>query len=129
MSAVDDIRERALALAEAVLRLPAARPADPVFVLLVQLRRAAVAVPAQHAQAGAQLLRVDRQRFLGLVLGTLAELDALLELAGRSGAVDGGTAAALRGDAIELARRLRAASRALDVPAPRDWRADDAHDD
>jgi four helix bundle protein len=125
----DDTRERALALAEAVLRLPAARPADPAFMLLVQLRRAAIAVPAQHAQAGAQLLRVDRQRFLGLVLGTLAELDALLELAGRSGALDGAVAAALRGEAAELARRLRATSRSLDVPAARDWRADDAHDD
>ncbi len=129
MSGGDEIRERALALAEAVLRLPPARPADPVFMLLVQLRRAAVAVPAQYVQAGAQLLRVDRQRFLGLVLGTLAELDALLELAGRSGAIDGGTAAALRGDATELARRLRAESRALDGLTRPNWRADDAYDD
>lgn len=122
-------REQALAIAEAVLRLPPVRPAEAGFMLLVQLRRAAIAVPAQLAQATAQAARGDRLRGLALVPGTLAELDALLELAGRSQVVESGTVLALRAATGELAQRVRAALRDLDPPMSRERFHDAAHDD
>ena len=75
-----------------------------------QVSRAAVSIPANIAE-GAQR-GTDREfiRFLGIAMGSAAELQTLLALAQKSGVLDAGSAGPLAQEAREL-RRMTAALR------------------
>ena len=67
-------------LAREVYRATATFPSVERFGLSGQLRRAAVSVVANIAEGHARLGRAEFAHALSLALGSLAEVDALLEL-------------------------------------------------
>jgi four helix bundle protein len=72
--------QRARELAVAVYRVTAGWPADERFGLTSQLRRAAVSVAANIAEGSARQGSREFRRFLGIALGSLAEIGCLLTL-------------------------------------------------
>ncbi len=75
--------QRAMDLAEAVYRATAQFPADERFVLVPQLRKAAISVPSNIAEGhGVHSDRVLR-RHLAIASGSLCELETQILLAHR----------------------------------------------
>lgn len=73
--------DRARALALAIYSAAARFPRAEQFGLGAQTRRAAVSIVANIAEGSAKSTRADYGRFLDNALGSLAELDALVDLA------------------------------------------------
>lgn len=63
-------------------------PKRELYGLSAQTRRAALSVPTNIAEGGARLGRRDLARFLNIALGSLAELQYLLEFATDVGVCD-----------------------------------------
>jgi four helix bundle protein len=68
-----------------IYRLTTTFPAEEKFGLVSQMRRAASSVPSNIAEGAARSSATDFARFLTIALGSIAELDTQLELAGRLG--------------------------------------------
>ena len=75
--------QKAMSLATQVYGVTRLLPAGERFGLVVQMQRAAVSVPANLAEGHERHSRGDFRRFVSIALGSLAELDTLLELAER----------------------------------------------
>jgi four helix bundle protein len=58
-------------------------PKEELYGLTSQLRRAAVSVPSNLAEGYGRNSRKDFQRFVGLALGSLLEVETQLEIANR----------------------------------------------
>ena len=70
-------------LAHEVYRLSARFPAHERYCLTSQLRRAAISAPANIAEGYARYGRQELAHALSVSLGSLAEVDTLLEMARR----------------------------------------------
>jgi four helix bundle protein len=106
-----------ISLAAVVYDITARFPPDERFGLTTQLRRAAVSVSANIAEGHARSGPREFCRFLSIALGSLAELDALIELSAVIGILnvdDQRRLDDMRGEASRttfgLYRRLKAAS-------------------
>jgi four helix bundle protein len=75
--------QQAVELVEDVYRLTASFPAEERFGLSMQMRRAAVSVPANIAEGCARKGTVELMRFLSIASGSLSELDTILVIAVR----------------------------------------------
>lgn len=75
--------QRAMELAERLYAATRALPSEERFGLQLQMRRAAVSIVSNIAEGYARESRADYIRFLRMARGSLAELDAQLELAFR----------------------------------------------
>lgn len=75
--------QQAMALVECVYRLSAAFPADERFGLAQQLRRAVVSIPSNVAEGAGRSSTGELGHFLGIALGSAAEVETQLELAVR----------------------------------------------
>jgi four helix bundle protein len=81
--------QQAIDLVEHVYRVTGAFPKDETYGLAQQMRRAAVSVPSNIAEGAARKGTRELLRFASVASGSLAELDAQLEVASRLGyAVD-----------------------------------------
>lgn len=67
--------------AKTVYQVSAGWPTDEGYNLTSQVRRAAVSVPANIAEGVGRRTRADTARFSQIALGSLYELDTLLEVA------------------------------------------------
>lgn len=72
-------------LVESVYRLTSTFPKEEQYGLTSQMRRAAVSVPSNIAEGAARNTSKELIYFLGISIGSLAELDTQLDLATRLG--------------------------------------------
>lgn len=105
---------KAMDLAVACHRLAHEFPTDERFGLGLQKRRAAVSVPANIAEGRSRRGRRGFARFLSIARGSLAELDAHVQLAQRLGYVDAPRSAPILAQIDEVGRLLNALRNALD---------------
>jgi four helix bundle protein len=90
-------------------------PSDERFGLSLQMRRAAVSIPANIAEGHARRSLRAYVNHLGIALGSLAELDTELEVAERRGYVNTVASRNLR-DHIDRSRQIiHGLRRALEV--------------
>ena len=75
--------QQAMSLVEAVYRLTATFPVDERYGLTAQLRRAVVSIPSNIAEGAARSSTGELGHFLGIALGSAAEVETQLELAKR----------------------------------------------
>src|SRR5271154_6205002 len=72
-----------LDLVEIIYRSTAEFPKSEIFGLAAQMRRAAVSIPSNIAEGQARTSSKEFLHFLSYALGSLAELETQIELAGR----------------------------------------------
>jgi four helix bundle protein len=72
-----------LDLAETIYGYTAGFPKSEIFGLSSQMRRAAVSIPSNIAEGQARSSSKEFLHFISFALGSLAELETQLELAGR----------------------------------------------
>ncbi|TAG02983.1 MAG: four helix bundle protein [Betaproteobacteria bacterium] len=78
----------AMLLAETVYDISAKFPADERFGLIAQIRRSAVSIPSNIAEGAGRSSTGELGHFLGIALGSVAELETQLELADRLNLTD-----------------------------------------
>ncbi len=78
-----------MSLAETVYEISAKFPADERFGLTAQIRRSAVSIPSNIAEGAGRSGTNELGHFLGIALGSAAELETQLELADRLDLADG----------------------------------------
>jgi len=79
--------QKSMSLAEAAYGLARKLPREEQYGLALQIRRAAVSIPANVAEGYNRHARRAYGNFVGIALGSLAELGTHLELAVRVGYV------------------------------------------
>jgi four helix bundle protein len=80
-----DVWQRAMAVAEVVLRTTARFPAAQRFVLAAQMQRAAISLPSNIAEGHGRKSTGAYLNHLSIAAGSLRELQTQLELARRLG--------------------------------------------
>src|SRR5262245_26129193 len=75
--------QEAMNLVEAVYQHTARFPKEETYVLTAQTHRAAISVPSNIAEGAARNFGRELYRYLGIAMGSLAELETQLELAVR----------------------------------------------
>jgi len=103
-----EIWQEAMELAETIYRLTRSWPEQERYGLTAQCRRAAVSVPANIAEGVGRNSPAERSRFGQIALGSLYELDTLLELAYRLGFTTNADFEAVDEKIARLAKRLQA---------------------
>jgi len=94
-------------------------PRQELYRLAGQIRRAAVSVPSNLAEGAARQSTAEYLRFASIALGSAAELETQLILAGRLGYCDRVRVDALLGRLDEIRRMLAALIAQLKRPPPR----------
>src|SRR4051812_21526130 len=101
-----DVWQRALVLAEVTYAETRTFPKHELYGLSAQMRRAAVSVLSNISEGPARRTRAEYVHYLHVARGSLAELDAQVELAIRLGFIRPGCA--LSTDLIRVAQMLSA---------------------
>jgi four helix bundle protein len=70
-------------IAEHIYQITRLFPKEEVYGLTSQLRRAAVSIPSNIAEGHARAFTKEYQRYLSIAVGSLAEVETLLQLATR----------------------------------------------
>ena len=105
--------QRAMDLVVAVYALAARLPREERYGLAMQLRRAAISIPANISEGHARGTR-GYLYFLSVALGSLAEVDTQLDLAGRLQMASARDLEALAEMTAELGRILHGLRRSLE---------------
>jgi four helix bundle protein len=107
-----ELWKRGIALAGTLHRGARAAQANrPDRAMWDQLSRAAMSIPANVAEGAKRGTNREFARFLGIAMGSAAELHSLLHVAESSGVLDPTKARALSDEALSL-RRMASALRA-----------------
>ena len=110
--------QRAMDLTFHVYQVSGSLPSDERFGLISQLRRAAVSVPTNIAEGRQRSSTKDFLRFLSIAAGSLAELETLIELAGRLYQLQTFQVNELASEADEVGKMLRALQQRLEAKLP-----------
>jgi four helix bundle protein len=100
--------QKAIDLALAIHRVTAEFPKSELFLLVDQLRRAAISVPSNIAEGSARKSTREFLRFLRIAHGSLAEIQTQLELAHRVGYLHTERYKVLNSEIDEVGRILHA---------------------
>lgn len=100
--------QKGVVLARDVYRLTRKFPRFERYGLAGQLQRAAVSVPSNIAEGHARQHTKEFRQFLFQSLGSLAEVDTQLSLAGELGHMDPGQAAEVEERTLELRKMIHA---------------------
>jgi four helix bundle protein len=103
---------RAMSLAEDVYAMTNGFPRSEQYGLALQIRRAAVSIPSNLAEGHPQTTRVYLRHVM-IAIGSEAELQTQLELAGRLKFADKDRVLAATQNATEIGRMLRALASSL----------------
>ena len=111
---------RAMSLAEDLYAMTNGFPRSEQYGLALQIRRAAVSIPSNLAEGHPQTTRVYLRHVM-IAIGSEAELQTQLELAGRLKFADKARVLSATQNATEIGRMLRALASSLSaiVDAPR----------
>jgi four helix bundle protein len=112
-----DVWQEAWALVEAIYALSTRFPSEERFGLSSQIRRSSVSIPSNIAEGHARPTTRDYLRFIGISLGSLAEMETQLLLAQRLGYIDHATLDATLQASERVGRMLRGLSKSLNAKA------------
>ena len=110
--------QEAVDLVELVYRASAAFPADERFGLTSQLRRSSVSIPSNIAEGHARPSTRDYLPFLGISLGSLAEMETQLLIAQRLEYIDDALLDRICQASDRIGRMLRAMMKSLQTRLP-----------
>jgi four helix bundle protein len=105
--------QKSMDLAIAVHEAAIGFPKSELFVLVSQIRRAAISVPSNIAEGSARKSTREFLHFLRIANGSLAEVQTQLELARRIGYLADDDFATLDGEIDEVGRILNAVATGL----------------
>jgi four helix bundle protein len=105
--------QKAVDLVADAYRLSDRFPRSEEFALRLQLRRAAVSVPANIAEGHGRTGIGEYLHHLSIAHGSIAELETLLTVAVRLGYLDGAVVDAIHSQSEEVGRLIRALMRRL----------------
>jgi len=77
--------QKAMKLVELIYSATAEFPRNEEFGLVTQMRRAAISIPSNVAEGNVRKSTKEYYRFLSIALGSVAELETQVEIAGRLG--------------------------------------------
>ena len=100
-------------LTEGIYRVSAGFPLEERYGLTSQIRRSSVSVPSNIAEGHARPTTRDYLRFLGISLGSLAEMETQLLLAHRLGYIDEATLDLVLAVSDRVGRMLRGLMKSL----------------
>ena len=103
-----EIWSEAMDIVELTYALTKTWPDAEKYGLTSQTRRAVVSIPANLAEGAGRGTRKEKSRYGRIALGSLYELDTLLQIAVRLGFANPNETVSLRGDLARLAKRLNA---------------------
>lgn len=98
--------QKAMVLVREVYAATNQFPKEEIFGLRMQIRRAAVSIPANIAEGHGRLTDLQFRHFLGTARGSLSELQTELDLAGELGFIHAETISPLSDMSCEVARLL-----------------------
>ncbi len=98
--------QRSIELSTTIYRHTAGFPKSELYGLTNQMRRAAVSVPSNIAEGQAHRMLENFKRFLGIAMGSLAELDTQAIIAKNLSYLDEQTCAAIQSEITEIRKML-----------------------
>ncbi len=110
--------QKAMDMTSLAYQVSASFPADERFGLTSQARRAAVSVPANIAEGHQRATTKDYLRFVSIALGSLAELQTLVELATRVHSISSNNTQELGRQVDEVGKMLRSLQLSLQAKLP-----------
>ena len=115
-----EVWQRAMDLVKAIYALSSKLPQHERYGLISQLQRAAVSVPANIAEGHARDSTREYLRFIGIAIGSLAELSTLVELASGIHGADLVSGQSIQAEIEEVRLMLRGLQGSLKakLPAP-----------
>ena len=111
-----EIWSEAMDIVEITYTLTQAWPEVEKYGLTSQTRRAVVSIPTNLAEGAGRGTRKEKSRYGRIALGSLYELDTLLQIAVRLGFANLDETVGLRGYLARLAKRLNAYIRHQEEP-------------
>ncbi len=98
--------QRSIDVSVSVYQVTRVFPKDEMYGLTSQMRRASVSIPSNIAEGQAKRSLPEFKRFLGIALGSLAELDTQFILAARLKYIDSQQGTACEKDISEIRAML-----------------------
>jgi len=97
---------KGIELVKVIHRLTSSFPSTETYGLTSQLRRAAVSIPSNIAEGHSRLNRGEFRQFIGVALGSSAEIDTQLVIAEELGYADKGKVTTVRELLFEVRKML-----------------------
>jgi four helix bundle protein len=105
--------KRAMKLAKTTYRVTSRFPSEERFGLTNQIRRAAVSIPSNLAEGHARSGAAEFGRFISISMGSVAELETQMILAGELEYVGSETTEAILEELDEIGKMLRGLARSI----------------
>lgn len=105
--------KKAMKLAKATYKVTSKFPAEERFGLTNQIRRAVVSIPSNLAEGHARSSAAEFARFISIAMGSLAEVETQIILAGGLGYASADVIEEMLQDLDEIGKMLRGLAKAI----------------